>query len=124
MWPFRYLGQHQRIINLYECFAQAPRQAQHPAELSRESGLPLATVNELLAQHTELFVQVPRRKDGLTRYRLASVLAGQSQAQVEAMIMRSVRSERLTLYTVLFIALSLIAITVVLSFPWAMLMRE
>ncbi|MEE9253977.1 MAG: helix-turn-helix domain-containing protein [Pseudomonadales bacterium] len=124
MWPFRYLGQHQRIIEIYECFAQAPRQALHPAEISRQTGISLTTVSELLEQTPELFVRILKRSDGLTRYRLASVLAGQSRTQVEAKVQRAMRTEQLTLYTVLFMVISVIAVTIVMSFPWSVLLGD
>lgn len=124
MWPFRYLGRHQRIITIYACFAQAPRKAMHPAEISRETGIPLATVNEVLEQTAELFVRIPTRSDGLRRYRLASVLAAQSRAQVEAQVRRAVRTEQLTVYTVAFMVISVLAATLALSFPWSMLLPD
>ena len=96
----------------------------HPAEISRETGIPLATVNEVLEQTAELFVRIPTRSDGLRRYRLASVLAAQSRAQVEAQVRRAVRTEQLTVYTVAFMVISVLAATLALSFPWSMLLPD
>lgn len=124
MWPFRYLGQQQKIMRIYKCFAQTPRQALHPIEVSRKTGLSLTGVNERLEHTPELFVKIPKRSDGLTRYRLTSPVQAQSEAQVEAHVHRTVRTEQLTLYTVLLMVISMIAVALVVGFPWSMFVPD
>ncbi len=124
MWPFRYLGQQHKIMRIYACFAETPRQALHPAQVSRKTGLSLSSVNERLEHTPELFVKIPKRSDGLTRYRLTSPVQALSESQVEARVRRAVRTEQLTLYTVLLMTISLIAVAMVVGFPWWMLMPD
>ena len=124
MWPFRYLGQQQKIMRIYKCFTKAPRQALHPIQVSRKTGLSLSSVNERLEHTPELFVKIPKRSDGLTRYRLTSPVQAQSEAQVEAHVQRTVRTEQLTLYTVFLMVISMIAVAIVVGFPWSMLVPD
>ena len=92
--------------------------------MSRKTGLALTSVNEGLEHAPELFVKIPRRSDDLTRYRLTSPVQALSESQVEARVRRAVRTEQLTLYTVLLMTISLIAVAMVVGFPWWMLMPD
>lgn len=93
-------------------------------EISRETGIPVTSVKDCLENAPELFVRIPTRKDGLTRYRLTSLLFGQSEAQVEARVQQVVRSEQLTVYAVFLMLISLIAVALFASFPWSMFFAD
>lgn len=78
----------------------------------------MATAIARLDDTPELFIKLPKR-DGLTRYRMATSMASQSSEEIEAYIHRAARSETMTLYAVGAIALAVVAMVVVLTFPFA-----
>ncbi|NJN52022.1 MAG: hypothetical protein HC809_09850 [Gammaproteobacteria bacterium] len=71
-----------------------------------------------LDETPELFIRLPKR-DGLTRYRMATSMAAKSPEEIEAFIVRAARSETMNLYAIGAIALAVVGMIVVMSFPFA-----
>ena len=82
---FRFRGRVRRLFEMYLCFVDQSGQAFHPAQVAKLTGIAFVDVAEHLANMPELFVKLPRRKDGLTRYRLTTSASAQTPEQVEAM---------------------------------------
>lgn len=117
-FKFRFRGKTQRLYTLYECFHARPDEALHPVQVSRLTGFGVAEVSSRLDNTPELFVRLPRRPDGLTRYRLTSTTSAKSPEQVEAMLQSGARSESITFYAVVLVLLCLLAMAVLISLPW------
>lgn len=102
---------------MYHCFLDDPHTALHPAQISRRTGIPFTEVSVRLEQTPELFVKLPRRPDGVTRYRLTSAASALTPEQVESMLMRQARKETFMLYAVGSMVLLLMLIVLILVGP-------
>ena len=58
----------------------------------------IVDVDDRLRRTPELFVRLPKRKDGITRYRLTSAVTAMSEDEVRAMIAGQARKETLLLW--------------------------
>jgi hypothetical protein len=65
----------------------------------------------------ELFVKLPKRPDGITRYRLTSATAARSREEVEQLLIRSARRESFILYAFGTMVISILLIVVILVAP-------
>ncbi len=114
---FRFRGKLRRLEDIHQCFRDHPDEALHPTQIARYTGLSFAEVDNRLQATPELFVKLPRRKDGLTRYRLASSMAARSPEEVERFLQNQARRESLMLYATGAMLLLLLLIVVVLVGP-------
>ena len=114
---FRFRGKLRRLALIYKCFRDNPGIGLHPAQIARKTGLSLAEVNERLSTTPELFVKLPKRPDGLTRYRLTSAKAAQPPEEVEKFLIAQARKEALLLYAVGTMVALILAIVVILVAP-------
>ena len=116
--PFnpRFRGQQGRLTAICEVM-RAEDVATHPTQIARLTGLSTTDANRIMAATPELFIPLPRRRDGLTRYRLARHLVALDEAGVRAEIAGYARQETLTLLTVLGITGSLAAAALVATLP-------
>jgi hypothetical protein len=114
---FRFRGKLGRLTAMYQCFLDHPGAGLHPTQIARHTGISFAEVNARLAATPELFVKLPRRQDGITRYRLVSAMAAQSPEAVETYLHRAARKETILLYTVGAMLLCLLLIIVILIGP-------
>ena len=92
-WTFRFRGKSGRLLRLVECFLEEPGKGLSPAHLGREAGVPLYDAARMLDQTPELFVKLPGRGDGITRYRLASSVAARGKDGIAELVRRHVRVE-------------------------------
>lgn len=99
-FQFRFRGKQARLLDLYACFIEQEHKALHPTQLARLTGISFSEVNRRLEATPELFVKLPRRPDGITRYRLTSSATAQSAEAIEKLIQRGARRESLVLYAV------------------------
>jgi len=112
---FRFRGKVQRLLKMYHCFLENPDKALHPTQISRQSGLSLAEVQARLNATPELFVKLPRRADGTTRYRVTSAMTALGEEGVDAFLIGAARKESLLLYafgTMVFLTLLIVVILV------------
>jgi hypothetical protein len=114
---FRFRGKLKRLVRIYDCFLEHPQKGLHPTQIARHTGLPFAEVNARLQATPELFVKLPGRGDGITRYRLTTSAAAMQPEAVEAMLVSEARKESLLLYAVGAMLLLLLLIVVALIGP-------
>lgn len=114
---FRFRGKLKRLRDMYQCFLDHPDKGLHPTQISRHTGIPLADVNTRLQATPELFVKLPGRRDGITRYRLTSATAARSPEQIDKFLESQARRESLMLYAFAAMLLCLLLIIVVLIGP-------
>jgi len=114
---FRFRGKIGRLSDIYHCFLDHPGVGLHPTQIARHTGISFAEVNTRLQATPELFVKLPKRPDGITRYRLTSTMAARSPEEIEAFLASSARRESLMLYAVGAMVLCLLLIIVILIGP-------
>lgn len=114
----RFRGRTASLLAICEAFQRTPGVGLHPLQVSKATGLPMATAIARLDDTPELFIRLPKR-DGLTRYRMATSMVSRSPEEIEAYIHRAARSETMTLYAVGAVALAVVGMVVVLTFPFA-----
>lgn len=114
---FRFRGKLNRLLRIYECFLSHEDQALHPAQVARDTGLPLQDVSARLAATPELFVRLPKRPDGLTRYRLTTVTRTRTPEEVVAQLRRLAQRETWTLYAGTGILLCLLVAALMIILP-------
>ncbi|MFV2090010.1 MAG: hypothetical protein ACC642_05095 [Pseudomonadales bacterium] len=112
---FRFRGKLRRLAHIYQCFIEHPGTGLHPTQIARHTGISFIEVNARLQATPELFVKLPKRPDGITRYRLTSSTAAKSREEVEKFLIVAARKESLILYafgTMVTFILLIIAILV------------
>lgn len=114
---FRFRGKLKRLADIYQCFRDHPDTGLHPTQIARHTGLSFAEVNIRLQQTPELFVKLPGRGDGITRYRLNTSTAARDPEDVEKFLLAQARRESLMLYAVGTMVLCLLLIVVILVGP-------
>ena len=114
---FRFRGRVRRLFEMYLCFLDNAPSALHPAQVAKLTGISFVDVAALLDAVPELFVKLPKRPDGLTRYRLTSAVTAKSPEEVEKLLQRGARRESLLLWTFGFMILCLFVIVFVLVSP-------
>ncbi len=116
-YTFRFRGKVNRLLDMYDCLAANSPNALHPTQIARLTGHGFASVNARLEATPELFVKLPRRPDGITRYRLTSAVAAKTAEEVEAMVKAAARKESLLLYAVGTMVLCIFIIVLILIGP-------
>lgn len=114
---FRFRGRLTRLARIYQCFVDHPGTALHPTQIARHTGIGFQEVNARLESTPELFVKLPRRPDGITRYRLTSATAARSREEVERFLIGAARRESLVLYAFTAMILCILLIVVILVAP-------
>jgi hypothetical protein len=114
---FRFRGKLNRIREIYQCFLDHPEKGLHPTQIARHTGLSFAEVNNRLNATPELFVKLPGRQDGITRYRLTTSSAARSPEDIEKFLKNQALKETLLLYSVGSMVLILALIVVILIGP-------
>lgn|SRR5690554_5036684 len=114
---FRFRGKQKRLAEIYYCFLEHPGVGLHPTQIARHTGISFAEVNARLEATPELFVKLPKRPDGITRYRLTSSTAARSPEAVEALVIAGARRESLVLYALASMLICLLLIVVVVVAP-------
>ena len=117
-FSFRFKGKTKRLLALYHCFLEHPGIGLHPIQISKFTGISFSEVVVRLDSTNELFVKLPKRKDGITRYRLTSSTAAQSKEAVEKIILSAEKRETVTLYSLGLILLSIFAMGLIMIFPY------
>ena len=114
---FRFRGKLRRLAQIYQCFVDHPGEGLHPTQIARYTGIGFQEVSARLDSTPELFVKLPRRPDGITRYRLTSTTVARSREEVEQMLIRSARRESFILYAFAAMVISILLIVVILIAP-------
>lgn len=114
---FRFRGKLRRLALIYDCFQRNPGVGLHPAQIARQTGISLAETNNRLSETPEMFVKLPKRPDGLTRYRLSSAKTLMSPEEVEAFLIKSARKESWLLYSMGSMVVCLLLIVIIIVVP-------
>lgn len=114
---FRFRGKLRRLARIYQCFLDHPGTGLHPTQISRYTGLGFAEVSDRLDNTPELFVKLPKRPDGITRYRLTSTTTAMSREDVEKLLIGAARKESLVLYAFATMIVLILLIVVILVAP-------
>lgn len=114
---FRFRGKVNRLKDMYYCFLEHPGKGLHPTQIARFTGLSFAEVDIRLRATPELFVKLPGRRDGITRYRITTSTAARAPEQVEAFLVGQARRESWLLYAFATMLLCLMLIAVILVGP-------
>jgi hypothetical protein len=114
---FRFRGKLRKLALIYNCFRENPGIGLHPMQVAKHTGMSLAEANNRLASTPEMFVRLPPRADGLTRYRLISIRATQTPEEVEQFLLRAARKETIMLYALGSMVVCMMLIVMVLVAP-------
>ena len=114
---FRFRGKLRRLARIYQCFLDHPGVGLHPTQIARHTGIGFQEVSARLEATPELFVKLPRRPDGITRYRLTSSTAARSREEVEKFLISAARKESLILYAFGAMVMTILLIVVILVAP-------
>ena len=102
---------------MVDSFLKEPNKGLAPTHIAREAGLPVYDVVKTLRRTPELFVKLPGRGDGITRYRLASSVAARGEEQIEALVQRNARRETWLFYALAVIAALLLTVVLMVFVP-------
>ncbi len=116
-WTFRFRGRTALILAIVESFVKEPNKGLAPTHIAREAGLPIYDVVKTLRRTPELFVKLPGRGDGITRYRLASSVAARGEEQIHALVQRNARRETWLYYLLLLLGGLLVAVVLMVFVP-------
>lgn len=116
-WTFRFRGRTGLILAIVDSFLNEPNKGLAPTHIAREAGLPVYDVVRTLRRTPELFVKLPGRGDGITRYRLASSVAARGGEQIEALIERHARRETWLFYGLVLIGALLLTVVMMVFVP-------
>jgi hypothetical protein len=114
---FRFRGKLRRLAQIYQCFVDQPGKGLHPSQIARHTGIGLAEVNERLQSTPEMFVKLPKRPDGITRYRLTSNMGSRAPEEVEKFLQKESRRESLVLYAFVTMVFFILLIFVIIVAP-------
>ena len=116
-WTFRFRGKAEHLLAIVECFLKEPNKGLSPTQIGRESGIPMYDAMRMLDRTPELFVKLPGRGDGITRYRLAPSVAARGEDGIETLIRHNARRESWLYYALLAMVLMLAATAVLATLP-------
>ena len=114
---FRFRGKVRRLFQMYQCFLEHPGVGLHPTQIARHTGIGFAEVVVRLDSTPELFVKLPKRKDGITRYRLTSATAAREPEEVQKLLNANARRESMVLWSIMAMVLSVLMIVLILIGP-------
>lgn len=116
-WTFRFRGRTGLILAIVDSFLKEPNKGLAPTHVAREAGLPVYDVVKTLRRTPELFVKLPGRGDGITRYRLASSVAARGEEQIQALVRRNARRETWLFYALVLFAALLLTVVMMVFVP-------
>lgn len=96
----RFRRKTERILLIYDCFCDHEERSLHPSQIARETGLDLLTVVKTLDQVNELFMKLPGRGDGITRYALPSSIYAMAPEEVRALVSRHAHIENWVFWSI------------------------
>ena len=116
-WKFRFRGKTARILAIVNSFLDEPNKGLAAVQLARSSGLSIHDTAKLLDTVPELFVKLPRRTDGITRYRLASSVAARGREDIDALVQSHARRESWIFYALVLMAVLLLLLAALAIAP-------
>ena len=116
-WKFRFRGKTGGLLGIVDCFRKEPNKGLAVVQVARASGMPIHDAAKLLEATPELFVKLPGRGDGITRYRLASSVAARSDKQIGDLVQRHARRESGIFYALMLMALLTLVVLAMIVVP-------
>ena len=116
-WKFRFRGKTGGLLSIVDCFRKEPNKGLAVVQVARASGMPIHDAAKLLESTPELFIKLPGRGDGITRYRLASSVAARSDKQIADLLQGHVRRESGIFYALLLMALLMLVVVAMIIIP-------
>ena len=116
-WKFRFRGKAGRILSVVDCFRKEPNKGLAVVLVARSSGLAIQDAATVLEGTPELFVKLPGRGDGITRYRLASSVAVRSDEEIAELVRGHARRESWIFYALMLIVALALAVLVMIVMP-------
>lgn len=97
---FRFRRKTARILAIYRSFCEHDERSMHPMQISRVTGIDLLTVVRTLDRTNELFMKLPGRGDGITRYALPSSIYAMDPEDVVAFVAKHARLENWVFWSI------------------------
>jgi len=116
-WKFRFRGKTDRILGVVNSFLSEPNKGLAAVEIARAAGLPIHDTAKLLESIPELFIKLPRRGDGVTRYRLASSVAARGRPEIDSLVEKHARRESWIFYALMSIGILLLVLVALAIIP-------
>ncbi len=116
-WNFRFRGKVNRLLAIVDCFMEDPGQGLHPTQIAKRTSMTMLDVIERLDATPELFVRLPGRRDGVTRYRLLSSVATLDFEAVETIVLEHAKKEDYVYYAFIIMLILLLGIMVMVFIP-------
>lgn len=116
----RFAGRQRRLALICECIQQEGT-ALHPLQIARKTGLAMADVSLSLEDTPELFVRMPTRPGGYTRFRMVSTLAALPLDEIQAVIGRHARHEKIVGGITGGLVAVMFALVLLTMLPWTSL---
>lgn len=116
-WKFRFRGKTGRILSIVDCFRKEPDKGLAVVQIARGSGLPIHDAATMLEGTPELFIKLPGRGDGITRYRLASSVAARGDEEVADLVQSHARRESWIFYALMLIVILVFLIIALVITP-------
>ena len=85
---------------IYQCFCEQEDRTLHPSQIARMTGFDLLTVSQTLDQTNELFMKLPGRGDGITRYALPSSVFAMTPEAVAELVAQRARLENWVFWSI------------------------
>lgn len=118
----RYRKRKALILEIYEIFVDSPKRLLHPIEISRECGLHMLDVIEILESAPEIFLRLPSTRQSVTKYGLRPSIAVQSQAEIEQFIIKRAKKETYLFYAVVSIVVLVFVVVALSTVPYLLSM--
>ncbi|MCY4059976.1 MAG: hypothetical protein OXG44_18485 [Gammaproteobacteria bacterium] len=116
-WKFRFRGKTGRLLSIVDCFRKEPNKGLAVVQVARASALPIHDAAKLLESTPELFIKLPGRGDGITRYRLASSVAARSDKAIGDLVQRHARRESGIFYALMLMGLLVLVVIAMIIVP-------
>jgi len=116
-WKFRFRGKTGRLLSIVDCFRKEPNKGLAVVQVARGSGLPIHDAAKMLEGTPELFIKLPGRGDGITRFRLASSVSARSDKEIDDLVQRNARRESGIFYALMLMGLLILVVIAMIIVP-------
>ena len=116
-WKFRFRGKTGRLLAIVDCFRKEPNKGLAVVQVARASGMPIHDAANFLEGTPELFIKLPGRGDGITRFRLASSVAARTDKEIRDLVQRHARRESGIFYALMLMALLVLVVIAMIIVP-------
>lgn len=115
---FRFRRRRAHILEIHDIFVKSPKRLLHPIEISRQCGLHMLDVIEILEAAPEIFLRLPASSQSVTKYGLRPSVAVQSQEEVERFINKRAKYEIFLFVSAIGIVVLALLVVVLATIPY------